>query len=73
MNQAWFSFFSGFGAQTFWEDGYLLNFNSLVTAFAPLYYGIFEIDANPKKFPNLKKEMPILYKSFRDLDIFNYK
>lgn len=62
----------GFSAQTFWEDGYLLNFNSVVTCFAPACYAIWEQDINPKDDDEIKKELPKIYKIFRQKDLFSY-
>lgn len=72
FQQVWFAFYNGYGAQTFWEDGYSLNFNSLVTAAAPVYYGIWEQDLNPLQNKFVEKQLPLLYKSFRARELFSY-
>lgn len=65
-------FFLAFSAQTFWDDGYLLNFNSVVTCFAPACYALFEQDVNPNESETIKKALPNIYKIFRKKDLFSY-
>ena len=43
-----FSFYSAYSGQSLYDEGYLINFNSIATIAAPIYYGAFEIDLSPE-------------------------
>jgi len=68
--QFWFAFFSGFSGQTFWDDGYLLVYNSAITAVGIIIYSVFEQDVNPANHRLFKENMAVFYKETRDADIF---
>lgn len=70
IQQFFYSFYSGFSAQTFVEDGYLLNFNSIVTAVAPVYYATYEQDVNPAESKQIHDSLPRLYEQFRRKQLF---
>lgn len=73
LQQLWFSIYSGFSAQTFFDEGYLLNFNSIITASAPGYIGAFEIDVSPEDGEHVVEALPSLFKANRENPIFTYK
>jgi phospholipid-transporting ATPase len=63
--QGYFAFFSGFSAQTVWDDWYLLLFNSAITAAGISCYGLWDQDLNYKLDPAVKGFWPLLYKANR--------
>ncbi|KAL4513065.1 hypothetical protein ABPG72_017750 [Tetrahymena utriculariae] len=73
LQQFYFGFFCAYSGQSFWEDGYLLNFNSIITACAPVYFAAFEQDVNPHGSQYIAKYLPRLYKIFREKDLFSFK
>ncbi|EGR30477.1 p-type ATPase, putative [Ichthyophthirius multifiliis] len=73
LQQFFFGFYSGFSGQTFWEDGYLLNFNSIITAIAPVYFASFEQDVNSYESEHIQGLLPKLYKRQKTKKAFSYK
>ena len=73
LQQVWFATMSGYSAQTFFDEGYLLNFNSIITASAPGYIGAFEIDVSPEDGEHVRKSLPGLFAHNRDNPLFTYK
>lgn len=73
LPQFHFALFSGFSGQTVWDDWYILNYNSLLTAFGVGLYGVFEQDINPRANKCFKQFMPKLYKETKEQEPLTLK
>ncbi|CAD8186772.1 unnamed protein product [Paramecium octaurelia] len=69
FQQFYFAFFNAFSSQSFYEDGYLLNFNTLITAVAPVYYGVFDQDLDVQD-SFIKSQLPRVYSEFKYHKLF---
>ena len=72
MPNFWFAFYSGFSGQSFFDDYYIMNFNTTLTAIGPVYYAALDQDVNPKDSKIIQDNIPELYKIYRKKDLFSY-
>jgi len=66
MPQFYFGFYNGYSGQTFWDDGYIMMFNTIITAFGIGGYAVWEQDIDlqdPDKRPLIETFFPYLYKT----------
>jgi magnesium-transporting ATPase (P-type) len=73
LPQFYFAFFSGFSAQTVWDDWYLLLFNSAFTAAGIFHHAILDKDLNPKTNPALKAALPYMYRESRTSNLLSLR
>ena len=71
LPQFWFSLYSGFSGQSIFDSMYLVNYNTIFTSVAPLYYGTFEQDIDPSETDTIRKALPYVYSEFRKKNLFS--
>eukprot|EP01132_Coremiostelium_polycephalum_P007601 gene7601-9346_t len=67
--QFWFSIYSGWTAQTLYDDWIVTTFNILMTSVPPYFMALFEKDVNEE----VLKDNPQLYKDIQNCHLFQYR